>query len=70
MEGKLVGGGRPTSGRCPDGCCPAGVIWAQDGLMAFPDAWGSHSSLPRVKLRVVSRSHGMGYRIRKSFQIS
>lgn len=37
-----------------------GVIWAQGRMIAFPDAWGSHSFLPWVRLKGVSGSHKWG----------
>lgn len=62
MEGKLVGGGPPSSGRCPDGCCPAGGDLGPGWNDGFPRCLGLilFSSLPRVKLKGVSRNHKWG----------
>lgn len=62
MEGKLVGGGRSTSGKCPDGCCPAGGDLGPGWNDGFPRCLGLtlFSSLPWVKLTGVNRSHKWG----------
>lgn len=62
VEGKLVGGGKTTSGRSPDGCCPAGGDLGPGRKDGFPSCLRLTvlASLPWVKLKGVSRNHKWG----------